>query len=508
MNNSNSIQRRLEAQALEVPGLAGYPQIKPLIKWASDALAGLYAEVEAARADMYQTLVDRIFPEPEGRAFPAHALAQGQPSEPELELTTDWCGLVDKTLVYVSPIYSLRLFDASVVFQANFDRIEACEKDRKTIVATLSEPLLSHCLYIGLDIDQDIRQLAGLTIFFEGLPETKIPLIPLIGFYCAGKPIKTAMGLPPQTDLRPPFPDAEYLRLERIRRKITSEYEPQLLHMEDFEVPEQDTCPPALSMYLPQQPEENKKICWLELHLPDGFLPEDLAALHVRTNCFPVWNAQMKRQRGSFRDSKAIIPLADDTEKYPNHFLGIQHVWSDQYTFGPSELALPNLPTYGLQSGYLGQFNQHELIRRIDALLQLMETHDLDDFAAYTAENAYDIGCENVAEILEQLNENITGLKKQMAQVPVKVKQVHYYLHLQGISIEELVYYDYFVTQGGLTANQLWPYELKVIPQEQLTSVSSTTIQILGKIAPGRDALALAEREALIREKLSQSVHL
>lgn len=499
------IQRRLEAQALEIPELAANPQTKPLIGWVSEALAASYAELESGRADLYHDFVDRIFPEPEGRAFPAYAIARARPDDAKAEISADWARKVERTPVYFSPVRPLTLLNTDVRYQVVCNTIDEYLDGQKIKSATMDTPLPTGCMCLGLELGADVDRLDGLTLLFDGLPEMKDPLVRLLRCRCNGMPIELTPGWPAHKDGREPFPDAECLRLERIKNQILGKYEPKVFYLQQCAIPETDTCPTRLQTILPG-PVKEMSLLWLEILFPDGFTPDELTAIQIHTNVFPVWNARRYCQRGIYPDGAAAIPLPGDEESGSNLFLGMERVWSDRHDFFlPGELAESGKPAYTVQSGHLGAFSSRELARRTDALLQMMETYGICDFAGFAAEHAYDMGYENVAEVLGQLKKNIDALQKQLAYVPAKAKGHKYYLRLKDAG-DELVYYDFLITQGGLTTGQLWPYELNLIAEDR-ESLSLKNARLLRPPVGGRDALSLSERETLIRRLLSDSFH-
>lgn len=498
------LQRELEAQVLEIPELAADPQTKPIIKWVSDALTERDAELENARAELYRCFVERMFPEPEGRVFPAHAIAQAHPGDKTQELSADWERTADRTSVYFAPLYPVVLSDVIVCYQAAFQTLETCQDDRKIKLAELETPLPLNSFCIGLEVGEDLDELDGLTLMFDGLPEAKYPLLPLIRYRCAGKPVDVQKGWPTRSDNAEPFPDAEYLRLERVRKRIAEHYEKHFFHLVRLAAPKTATCPSYLEALLPEAVRE-RPVVWLELVLPDGLTAGDMAGLLVRSNCFPVWNARMRRQRETYPDGAALIPLCDEGEKSTHQFLGIQKVWSDSRGFGPSELTAPGEPCYAVQCGCLEDFRRSELVRRIDSLLQLMESYGLPDFTDFATEHPYEMGFDHIGDTLRQLNSATALLQQQMARIPAHLRQPQYYLRLQATG-REVVYFDYFLSQGSLTARVIWPDERNLIPGEHET-VSLKIARLITAVTDGRDALRMPEREALIRRKLSKSFY-
>lgn len=505
--SSESIQRQMETQAFQIPGLASLPYTKVFVKLVADYLAVLYREQRDTRSDLYRNFVDRVFPEPEGRPSPAHALAHASPASRETELQTDWTFIAaDQPEVFFAPVYPVRLLPFYIRYQASGQTLHEYVDDKKIETVRFTEQSLpENGLWLGLEVREKIP-LNGLNFLFDGLPEDKYALLPLIRFRIGQKLLDTAQGFLCYKDhIKPAFPDAEYLRLERIKRTICDRYAQQFITVNQHEnsccLPEQSG-----SAYLePLLPEHLKaqNLLWLELIFPDGFTSAELANLDIRLNCFPVWNARICRERGTYSTQTAIIPLAGNEEGEPlrNAFLGMVNVWSDDTNYLPAALSMRQKIGYTIQCGHLANTGQAELLLRIHDIVQRLD----EESVQYKTDHAYGLPAfDNLLEPLNMVKAGLTELNKQMGQLPAHLLRPHYYLRLNlGAQDKNMIYFDYYVTQGRSVMERLWPAQIPLVPAKEATGLSLiSNAKLLTIPVDGRDEWTLAEKEQLIQQRI------
>ncbi|MCB0554867.1 MAG: hypothetical protein KDD02_15050 [Phaeodactylibacter sp.] len=477
------------------------PFLQPLIEKFAWELGSQYAELENAHELAFESLMEQLFPEVHGRAIPHHAIMEAQPDGQPYQLSNEDAFVSDDGLSFV-PLLSLPLHPAGIRYRVHnlgFHVLGGHQRKKEPMELPLPQYQKKE-IWLGIDLGEGNDELETPRFYFHNLSLPAEGLLSLIQWQNDGKLLAKASSPSLGDDYFYPFPDADFLRLQRLRMQIIEMYSGRFIQLQGKLRAGTGTLPPEIRAKLKDvEGYGENRISWLKLSFPENFPAEELAVIDIRLNCFPVWNVRIDRNLDQMAQQLMVIPLNSQRElgADTSHFLGMHRVWSDSISaFKPVAFsAFSDIPegAYALQCSELSTFNGKEAHRRLQALLFLLQ-EERQAFGMFER--------EQLQFTLEALEEQLLHLEALLQpHTRGQVIMPNYYLHIKPAQPGEMVYIEYLSCQP----EKLLQSGLQ--PGTQLHGPAGVFrpggIQLISAPAGGRPPLNTVERATAIKHYLS-----
>lgn len=448
----------------------------PVVGMILGALAGelekISSEINSTEARLLARLVELLTPEPVTGPLPAHGLLKARPVEPVYTITQEYQFYVNKKFmvpgekttmlkqVFFTPAGSFKLFNGHVKNFVAGGKIYEYQTELYKEMIGLARPGTTFDtseLWLGLDMDDDIDSLNGLTICFDLRSEAYDT-----SFYQSlskgrwtinNQPVEFVQGIKNENDLAEDTLEM-LLRKEldvtaKVCDHINRFYHKNLLTLnsEKFILQKKQNREkyPAWfnDLFLPN--DLNKLGCnliWIKVEFPQVLPAEVFDSLFCSINCFPVFNRHLNEFTQSSREIINIIPLI--TEEI---FLDMKSVTSTngKLYVAKSFSGINEVEngTYILRHGGVGRFDSRNAAEILNYLLELLR----DENAAFAI-----LGADMISSNLKELNQTITRLENRLKEANL-VKDAISYLLLKAHPEDEILFVKFWSTNGSFANN-------------------------------------------------------
>lgn len=490
-------------QLRETPGIG---VLADLIERELDDLKTQFTLQEGARDS---AIFEKLFPEPEGRPYPAYALGAFQPGSASGFLKMDdvfTAAPANDQTFFFSPVYEGNCYQVQVKFigVAGYWWDAQAEGIAERRQCTGWTP---GTLYLGLSVSGELSGFDGLQLLFQRIPKEIGPFLPLLQGRCHGVPLvieKAHFSVENQLDTHPA--DREFLNLYHRRKHIAEACANDLLRLstppgEKLDTERTPNVPEELLNNLPEQ--ERKNLLWLELALPEKITDDQLLALVIHTNVYPVWNVQKLRKEGKYQ---GVVPLTQEREHEDqprNEFLGIERIWHHpERPYLPTALFPNTSETYEL--GILDP----ELPVTFDLGRQIQAIgHYLDGLRIADRRELARTGLMNWEGVDEQLLQDLVHAWEMLLRgTPnAEAAKIHYLKLSPRTPGKDMIYIDYLVTQteAFLDTAFVWPNLLAMNSPD----VNFTAATLVTPPQGARRAFTLQEREDWVKKTYSPGLN-
>jgi hypothetical protein len=495
----------------------------PFVGMILGALAGelekVSGEIAATESRVVERVVELLTPEPVTGPYSAHAIISAMPTQPQYTIgplhqfytykkrsVPGNHSKAEEESVFFTPTSSHKLFKGKVCYLAAGRKLfEIQEEQYKEVYATAqpSQTLPQSSLWMGLDLDDHIETIDGLSLCFDlksGLHEDAFYNSLALGKWAInGHPMQTASGFNTGAETIRNEMDALINQEMNVCAKICSHvnnyYQKKFISLTNGSLEleqymQGEKLPPVFKEKFSQDDLDglDRNLYWVEVKLPEAFQADVLEEVSCSINCFPVINRRLHEFTQTSRDFPNIIPLqTDDT------FLDIKSVSNiegKQY----AQKALSGVKgmekgAYILRHGGVGRFDTRNAMEILNYLLELLR----DESAAFSV-----LGTDMISSNLRELNQMITRLDQRLKDSNV-VKEETSYLALRAKPEDETVFVEFWSTQGvfanGIKAgSKLNIYEGSDIEQDSVALITPS----IG----GRERLDTRERINTYRKAL------
>ncbi len=432
IENRDSIKRRLWSEATrqwgygeqEVSEEAFDPLVDLLMGAFSVEAEKLWHEVTQAKSRVVKQLIENILPEVATGILPAHAVCFIQPPPGETaELpVTDQFFVPGVEESWLTPAGSFRMTTAQVKLVAGGQSIEllnAATGRRETFVQlTGARSLPSHTLWIGLQLPTSSVPMERIPLFINWLSELDraryLPYTVSLRFLdSTGKSLSASSGLGGMDESK----EVPISFLSEHAHEILGFYEP---HYYTLDVPWGDRSqikkyPLVWNDILEDQEKVllDEPLFWVEIKCPPAYTPDALSKMQILTNCFPMMNRRLVRQRGRIQPLFNVYALSDETD-----FLAIEKVLD-----GDGKALLPaqeisqdkGRGTYLLRNRTVARFDRRDAFEKLTDVVH----HLRDDLAAINAldNSLLTPHLEIVARSVAKLKESMSTLDSQLPKI-------------------------------------------------------------------------------------------
>ncbi|MCB2409385.1 type VI secretion system baseplate subunit TssF [Hymenobacter lucidus] len=461
------IKSRLTQKAAEMWGyseadMEGFdPLVQLLLEACAVELEKIGQEINNTQYRLVERLASLLNPDVVDAPRPAHAIAQAQPREPQLQLPADAQFAFQRAAVgraaagpatFFSPLQATRLTDGAVRYLATDDqlwRTEAGGQKRPLAASNRAEPAEYRRLWLGLELNPEVVSLADLTFYFDWLNEPHreayLAYLPGEAWRLADRVLPITQGLGSASSDAVPLLHQEYDFLQRVEQHVRHLYAPSFVRLlptpgTELQFYLRETFPAALApRFAPEVLATfTQPLIWLEVRFSHALPPEALTSVTCALNCFPVLNRRLNKQLFRLQPALNIFPLASEEA-----FLAIRDVYSLRNVVFRSTtltgLQENETDTYTLRYG-AGRFDARS---GKEALLELLELLR-DESRAFTA-----TGTDFVANTLRELNQNLARLEERLSQTaPELAGDPAPYVMLRPRDANDSVYLEYWSSDG------------------------------------------------------------
>lgn len=461
---------------------------------------------------LLEKLASILVPTAKTTALPAHAVLSVQPVEPEYILE-------ESTSVHYEDFLINKKFDIKEI--TFFPAIPVCLKKgvvrtiitngkcfspdrygKKELVGKFLQTDLPGMVWIGLDMDSQVRSLKGLSFYwdFSGVDNQNeyIRLAEFASWSINGEKLQTHRGFGQVSQEQ--FRVFDLLSgsdvSKAINREVYNHYGPQFVTITDERHFAPVPCPEELADKIAAQDSSlmeklDLPLLWIRVHFPPVFSGPVLEQCIIHINSFPIVQKNLRQQETKLDELKNIIPLkVSDNE----HFLSVQSVCdssgrnyyerSERNNYGQIQ------GSYSVRRGGCERFDYRaakDYLHRLDYLL----TEELAIFASSSKENVLDLTRE-MQLLLKRMKNLSDGIRKN-GDIP-------HYLLLDTPFSQETMSVSYWTTNGEI-GNHLTP-GLPLIPSED-SGIDFRTAYLVKDVSGGREPLNTQEKVICLRNVLT-----
>ncbi len=507
-NNPQAIIERIKQEAEAIPGLMNSSKVKRLVEWIGWELATLYTELRKTKDDIYNLVVERLFPEINSRAIPGHAAVLINPIEPYCILSHKEVLSVEDTKIYLSPLFDLKLFNGKIRYQIANNKIWEYESPlKKNLIAgddsgKFNLPLNS--IWIGLELHQAVDNINGLSFWFDGTSKEIINLLPYSKFEVNGNTLDSIIGLKDWRDMVIPLsPDNEFFHIHDVKKGTFKEYESQFITIqmdEDelvFNEYQSDSIPGSFKEHICLNSEKN--LLWIKITFSENLPDIELDRVEININVVPTWNIREDISKDNVADSRSMclaLTNIENEEQTNEFFFGIHRVWSDQnFNFKPTMFNTISPGHYAVQETNISEFNTKEATLRIIDLIHLLEEYNIQ-----IGENEK----RELALNLKDLNSSLQQLQERIDNLPQRLKTQSYYINIVPSMPGEMLFVEYLNTQGeNFNRSEIRKgNRIQSINEEQTLFDKGV---IITRPNEGSNPISREQKEIAIRQLLSQN---
>jgi hypothetical protein len=510
-NTDNLTRDQIKNRMLQVAArLWGYSDtvsessFDPLVGLMFAALASeieqVYDEVKVSQSRVIERLAQILLPDVATAPQPSHTIIHAIPTESKYIIkksqhvyykkqlpTLSASGKEQSKNIFFTPVNDSVLVKATVKYMATPHQLykvhHALDKEvmaTNTVSNAQNDPLN---LWIGIDIDQRLNDLRGMSLFFENKNDLErerfYDLLEMCVATCGDRYVELKRGLFKIKNTNQSRLNANTDITSKLENLISDFYSPCFLNIPttlDIEPTDLEAYPAELEAYYPASQLANmkEKLLWIKIAYPSVLTNKMLADINVSLNCFPAINRQMVELTYRLQEKMNIIPLsADDT------YLDLVKIYSAaQMEYQPMQNGTGN---YTVRQGSVGRFdtrNANELLSYVMYLLR-------DESAAFSA-----MGSDMLQNNVKQLVQLINALQQRLS-LDNKRKDTASFLMIQPEKGHENVYIEYWVTQAdhassirqgtslqqysgsGLTSGTIYTVRQTTIAKEKLSPTES-----------------------------------
>ncbi|UFH52070.1 hypothetical protein [Spirosoma sp. KNUC1025] len=478
------VKNRMLRRAADLWGYAetDLDSFDPLVALLIEACAVEFERVAVEIGDTQNRLLSRLaqvlHPEPDV-ARPAYGIAQARPVEPRITLPpttqlfhkrvganrSDSGSASVSQEVYFSPVRSCALVDGAVRYIATSETLFRIDEANQKIPLAQRQSgpavLAYQPLWIGLELDESITSLEGVSFFFDWPAEAGSSnyqaVVAQSPWKLAGQALTLQEGFPDDDTTGGPSLANEFNVMYKVERQTITACEQHFVTVATSPAlqplrAQQQVYPAPVGQWFAERELRTLRdpIWWIEIQLPHTIPQQILAGVSCGINCFPVLNRRLYRITYRLQQNLNIIPLETD-----RCFLAVRDVRTSQNRQLTS-IPLGNLPdldadTFTVQYG-VSRFDDRDARQALTGLQDLLR----DESASFAA-----LGEDFLSSVIRELNQSLARLEAKVDQKTLKRDSIPY-LIIKPKQAGDTVFIDYW-TCDGESGNRL-PAGSKLTP--------------------------------------------
>ncbi len=401
-------------------------------------------EMYASRERILERLISTLTPGVLTGPVPAHGVIHIRPVQAEGKVLPAYKMYIKKKIdksekeLYFSVIDPCRLVDGAVRYIAAGNRILRVDNlpFREAVAQSSSrtETLPSNEAWIGLELNNDVQTLAGISFFFNWKNEPKLKTwlqqLPFTRWYLGNNELNFEMGLPSIKDAlgnnSQPAPfEQEYSPTYHVSSQVSQVYRPHFITLKGF-CGQKTISLPANRENYPLQFEEvfpltdlakiEERLLWLKVQFPQFVPTEVLANMECYTNCCPVLNRRPYLKTDRLADFINTIPL--NCEEY---FFDIDRVYNEKdlnYHHSPlADIRSLEAGHFTLRTKGISKIDTRSTSQILNRVLDVLR----DETAAFSM---FQSGFLN--QKIKTLKQEISDLEQQVKESVVPLEETPY----------------------------------------------------------------------------------
>jgi hypothetical protein len=495
------------------------PVVSIIFAALAEELYKISVDIKKTDARLVEKLHELIFSQQEFTHSPAHAIAKAQPQQARVEIsdktqfyyrmkvpvTTGKETVYKDKDIYFTPASTSNLLKADVKYiAAGKQFFEISDRVKEPLAEWDSSiPADYSKMYIGLQIDNLLDKLDGLTLMFTArnrmYEDTLQHLLASATLFLNGREIKFSQGFEIKsenndnalTELLRKDSDLSY----RTCRFINDFYNSRFITFahEDYSLKNFKTDDGFNSWLSEGYPARTinalpKDLYWLEVRFSQPLTSDFLHEINVFTNCFPVINRGINEFSQSLTKGVNVIPLSTS-----DLFFDIKRVadskgtlYEPLYNKGNSSASEEG---YYVRQGGIARFDSREAVEVIQNLIDLVR----DERAGFSI-----LGADMIASELKQLDQILNRLQTRIDNSNVKYKAGSYLLIRCKPDFERANVQ--FWSTCGEEANNIRPDSHLTL--QRGTDLNSSSIVLITGTSGGRQKLSGEEKMNKLRRAL------
>jgi hypothetical protein len=519
MNNSKEmIKSRMLKHALNYWSIKNAEDLDPVVKLILEALSSelynLGNDIRDTEVRVLEKIATLLAPGFLTCPNTAHAILHGSPAEAtellsitdlfstQKKISTQQDGVLDGTIdVFFSPVGPVKLHDAIPVAMATGNSYFSFDNMGNKLLQRQSNRgahLENNVVWLGLKTNQDIKNLEGLSLYFDWKnPDPKMmqlvqQLLPLIKIQVQDFHLKSAPGLQfAENNADTALLENEFIDydlLSAMEKDIKTHYDHKfitLINGKELDVRNLlQPYPPAFTQAF-SEAELNKisdKLLWLKISFPAAITQETLNEIYIHTNAFPVMNRRLVDLKYRLKGGSNIVPLKTALHE---QFLTVKSFSDDKnkYVATPyRKMEEEEIGTYTLRNGGIERFDGRNAKEFISYLLELLRSES-SAFSVY--------GYDFIATVLREMNQRIALMEQKTKGLATTATELPHYIIAKPFEGHELMFAEYWTTLAELANNIRSGTKLQ---QYNKSKVRPDSIYLLSTTIGGKNRLKPEER--------------
>ena len=434
------IRNRLLKRAAEVWGYAESemdefdPLVTLLIEASSVEFEKIAAEIGKTQNRMLERLAQLMYPEIT-MVRPSYGIMQAISAEPVSVLHGDAQFMIKASVaerkkdipvpyIYFSPLQDVQLVNGQLRCIATCRELYTIEEGVQKIQLSTSSrrnPFHEHSLWLGLELDTEIKSLNGVSFFFNWLndpdAETWYQSLPYTRWSIKGEPLQIQPGLTWQESSEPLNKlEQEFDSIKRMEEEVFDVFKRQFITIESspsFETARitPEFYPAGFEQWFDKNDLKELKspMIWVQVKFPTTVSPEAIDGLLCSINSFPVLNRKLNKLTYKLQQNLNIVPLEAE-----GSFLSVKEIVNTNgqgiklIPFGNPYDLQPE--TYTLRYG-VNRFNERNSYETLVNLLDLIR----EESSFFSS-----LGEDFLAQHVRELNQILARMESK-----VKLKNKH-----------------------------------------------------------------------------------
>lgn len=436
--------------------------LDPLIKLLIEALASeiykLSTDINSIEIRLLERIAQLLTPDMMTVPQPAHTIMTVQPIESTLDIDRIDAFLFDdpykkrvSSSLNFRPVGKFSLikgYTRAIICGSSFYTIDTNYNKEIFARATTRSELFNSCVWVGLDIDKEIKNLKDLSLFFDfpNIPEQKEDYLPLLSFSqwsYDNKSIKTLTGInqPKDKDEENMF-FSQYDLLNMLDKKILNYYNPHYITIKD-DLPNNPTdyikIPAEIEHLFASNVQEaiEAPLLWVKVKFPPHFKDSVLNDLTISINAFPVANKELRSIFSKSKKLTNVIPLSTVEKEY---FLSVKNVkdeFGNNYSFLPYKNEdRPSYGTYTIKRGGVERFDERDAKEYISNLIDLLR----EETVAFSM-----LGKDYLRQSIDDMKTKIALMEQKLRAIS-QDREISSYLVIDSDDQNESIFIDYWTT--------------------------------------------------------------
>ena len=404
------------------------PLVSMLLTACASELALLSTEIDHSHDRVTEKLIELLSPDTLSGVIPAHAIATGQPLEPNFTLSPNYQFFTQKKTrssekktdalvkdLFFAATQPVHILDGQVQYVAFGEHLWTMDEAQYAEPFRLTNRSLPRTrLYIGLSLNERVRELNPLLFYFNTTAQEGKDAffyhLKNARWYLGDQPITTSPGFPPEAAPVSAGFDVGVDRYANALKHVNHYYKKHFVTVNAGAdmlraYHAQQDLPEAIEAALPPAT-RNTRLLWFTLEFVSPLTDEVTSHLQCAINTFPVMNKRWQTSTFRLRKHLNVVPLITD-----DLFLDIEQVQNSsglQYyrketagSFQPGELLI--------RTEGMGRFDSREASQFLDQLLDLLRDESVS-FATYGRE-ALSQDARSMSQLLSRLEQRIRAVE-------------------------------------------------------------------------------------------------